>query len=309
MNKATNNNRKIINSYRPKVLSTIILALLAGLLSFSAYSSCTIPNPSKTATDFNKIITNLESYDTKPGDKNIYAEFISEIQQIHSHLNPEVDSNLKYVWVLSARYSYRKTRINPLAQDINGADINDGYDRMRLGISIARQATAKNLNKLESALTDEDIEHHGPIILFNGVNEDNEVLQDVLSKGEIKDYPKEKFYIFSLPEGEMHTGGQFIALKQQFEQGKIDLTNAKIAIVTHAYHWPRTGRYIGNKPGFDTLYQNGASVTAYLVDRQFYAPGVEAELKQEMLKLPGYIAKGFILPTICTGMQCNYGAR
>ncbi len=145
------------------------------------------------------------------------------------------------------------------------------------------------------------------MILFNGGPEDNEVLEKALADGEITDYPKEKFNIFSLPKEQVHTGGQFKTLQQQYEQSKVNLTNAKIAIVTHAYHWPRVGRYIGNKRNFDFLYRAGAFITAYLVDRNFQSPGVKNELIQEMQKMPQYIKKEFILPNICMDMKCNDG--
>ncbi|MCC8467364.1 MAG: hypothetical protein LN589_01245 [Rickettsia endosymbiont of Eriopis connexa] len=65
------------------------------------------------------------------------------------------------------------------------------------------------------------------------------LLKEALDKNEITDYPKENFYLFTLPENQTNTGGQFKTLYKEHEDGNIDLNNAEIAIVTNAYHFPR----------------------------------------------------------------------
>lgn len=67
-----------------------------------------------------------------------------------------------------------------------------------------------------------------------------------------------------------------------------------MAIITHAYHWPRVSRTFGAEEGFK-WFSSGTKLIAYLVDRKFEAPGAAMELQLEMLKLPGYVEKGFIL--------------
>ena len=175
-----------------------------------------------SVSSFNNIIVLLKSYELRNEDHKTQAQFISEINRIHLQVNPEVDANLNYVWILSGRYTYKQTNSGSAAQNANGVDVNDGYNRIRLGIKIARKATAKKLGKPEKSLTLEDIRNHGPMILFNGGPEDNEVLEKALAEGEITDYPKEKFNIFSLPKEQVHTGGQFKTLQQQYEQSKVN---------------------------------------------------------------------------------------
>lgn len=180
------------------------------------------------------------------------------------------------------------------AQNIGAEDKEDGYNRMRLGIDIAKQVAAKKLSKQVSDLTYNELKEYGPMILFNGGVEGNSLLQEDLDKNEIKDYPKENFYIFALPENQANTGGQFKTLYKEHEDGNIDLNNAKIAIITHAYHFPRVYRYSDNKPNFDFFFNHNTTPTIFLVDRKFETNGVDNELKQELLKLPSYIQKGFI---------------
>ncbi len=180
------------------------------------------------------------------------------------------------------------------AQNIGAIDKEDGYNRMRLGIEIAKEVAAKKLDKQMSNLTFEELKEYGPKILFNGGEYDNSLLKEALDKNIINDYPKENFYIFNLPKNQANTGGQFKTLYKEHEDSNIDLNNTEIAIVTHAYHFPRVYRYFDNKPNFDFFYNHNTKPIIFLVDRKFETIGVDNELKQELSKLPSYIDKGFI---------------
>ncbi|HJD56361.1 MAG TPA: hypothetical protein LFW21_07155 [Rickettsia endosymbiont of Pyrocoelia pectoralis] len=241
---------------------------------------------------FEQIITDLNNLEIT--NEQVRQNFISEIQNIYATENPEIDKNIKYVWVLSARHSYNKMPIISHAQNIGAVDKEDGYNRMKLGIDIAREVAAKKLGKQVSNLSNEELRKYGPIILFNDGAEGNNLLQEDLDKNEIKDYPKENFYIFALPENQANTRGQFKTLYKEHEDGNIDLNNAEIVIVTHAYHFPRVQRYFDDKPNFDFFYNHNTKPIIFLVDRKFETVGVDNELKQELSKLPSYIEKGFV---------------
>ncbi|HJD59385.1 MAG TPA: hypothetical protein LFW20_01725 [Rickettsia endosymbiont of Omalisus fontisbellaquei] len=266
-------------------ISVIIIGIVS-VLGFQNYQKFTQDK------HFEQIVTNLNSLEI--ADEQVHKSFISEIQNIYVTENPEIDKNIKYVWVLSARHSYNKMPINSDAQNIGAEDKEDGYNRVKLGIEIAKEVAAKRLDKQESSLTYEELQKYGPIILFNGGAYDNSLLKEALDKNEITDYPKESFYIFMLPENQTNTGGQFKTLYIEHEKGNIDLNNAEIAIVTHAYHFPRVNRYFDNKPDFDFFFNHNTKPIIFLVDRKFEAPGIYNDLKQELLKLPNYIEKGFI---------------
>ncbi|AAY61854.1 hypothetical protein RFEPED_1428 [Rickettsia felis str. Pedreira] len=270
------------------VAISIIIIGIVSVLGFQNYQ--------KYSQDkhFEQIILDLNNLEFDPANEKICKNFISEIQNIYTTENLEIDKNIKYVWVLSARHSYTKIPINSDAQNIGAADKEDGYNRMRLGIEIAREVAAKKLDKQISTLTSEELKKYEPIILFNGGAYDNSLLKEALDKNIITDYPKENFYIFTLPEGQVNTGGQFKTLYKEHEHGNIDLSNAEIAIVTHAYHFPRVNRYFDNKPNFDFFFTHNTKPMIFLVDRKFEASGVDNELKQELIKLPSYIEKGFI---------------
>jgi hypothetical protein len=268
-------------------ISIIIIAVVS-FLGFQNYQ--------KFAQDkhFEQIITDLNNLEFDPANEKIRKNFISEIQNIYVTENPEIDKNIKYVWVLSARHSYTKMLINSDAQNADAIDKEGGYNRMRLGIEIAREVAAKKLDKQESNLTPEELQKYGPVILFNGGAYDNSLLKEALDKNEITDYPKENFYLFTLSENQTNTGGQFKTLYKEHEDGNIDLNNAEIAIVTNAYHFPRVNRYFDNKPNFDFFFNHNTKPIIFLVDRKFEAPAIYNDLKQELLKLPSYIEKGFV---------------
>ncbi|MCX4083468.1 palindromic element RPE1 domain-containing protein [Rickettsia hoogstraalii] len=92
------------------------------------------------------------------------------------------------------------------------------------------------------------------------------------------------------------TGSTYkLPLEVEFQKkSNIDLNNAEIAIITHAYHFPRVNRYFDNKPNFDFFFIHNTKPIIFLVDRKFEASGVDNELKQELIKLPIYIEKGFV---------------
>lgn len=261
-------------------ISVIIIAIVS-VLGFQHYQKITQDR------HFEQIITDLNNLEVN--NEQVRKSFISEIQNIYATENPEIDKNIKYVWVLSARHSYNKMPIISHTQNIGAVDKEDGYNRMRLGIEIAREVAAKKLDKQMSNLTFEELKEYGPKILFNGGEYDNSLLKEALDKNIINDYPKENFYIFNLPKNQANTGGQFKTLYKEHEDGNIDLNNTEIAIVTHAYHFPRVYRYFDNKPNFDFFYNHNTKPMIFLVDRKFEANGVDNELKQELSKLPSYM--------------------
>ncbi|HJD58060.1 MAG TPA: hypothetical protein LFV92_02405 [Rickettsia endosymbiont of Ceroptres masudai] len=65
---------------------------------------------------FEQIISNLNNLEFDHANEKIRKNFISAIQNIYTIENPEIDKNIKYVWVLAARYSYTKIPINSDAQ-------------------------------------------------------------------------------------------------------------------------------------------------------------------------------------------------
>lgn len=83
---------------------------------------------------------------------------------------------------------------------------------------------------------------------------------------------------------EESTRGQFMSLKEHFLH-----CNASVAIITHAYHFPRVARMIGSK-----WHPFGAKtkIFFYLVDRNLSAPGIIEDIQGEIERIPQYIMKG-----------------
>ncbi|XVN44463.1 MAG: hypothetical protein RCG16_03260 [Rickettsia hoogstraalii] len=91
---------------------SIFIIVIVSVLGFQNYQ--------KFAQDkhFEQIISNLNNLEFDPANEKIRKSFISEIQNIYTTENPEIDKNIKYVWVLSARHSYTKIPINSDAQNM-----------------------------------------------------------------------------------------------------------------------------------------------------------------------------------------------
>ncbi|ABV84624.1 hypothetical protein RMA_0369 [Rickettsia massiliae MTU5] len=126
---------------------SIFIIAIASVLGFQSYQKFTQDK------HFEQVITDLNNLEFDPANEKIRKNFISEIQNIYVTANPEIDKNIKYVWALSARHSYTKIPINSDTQNIRAADKEDGYNRMRLGIEIAREVAAKKLDKQISLQT------------------------------------------------------------------------------------------------------------------------------------------------------------
>jgi hypothetical protein len=203
-------------------------------------------------------------------------EYMSELTDLHKSENKPVNPSIEYVFVLSARGSYLKDPVVGL--DIK--DLEDDYNRIELGIKIAQVVVGDRLEKSE--VTQEDIEKHGPIIIYNGKSNQNEDLTQALENGILSHYPKDKFHIMAIKEES--TRGQFKNLKEDFP-----ISNASVAIITHAYHYPRVARMIGSQ--WHPFGEN-TKVHFYLVDRELKAPGILEDIQGEIVRIPQYIEKG-----------------
>jgi hypothetical protein len=237
-------------------------------------------------------IETLSNSDEKA--KVLRHKFINEIKNIALHENPTVKADINYVFVLSGRGSYLKNAVdNP---HIN--DKEDDYQRMRLGIEIARKITALKASKRK--ISNDDIIRHGPIIIYNGRPKHNQDLKVALfEKNLITDYPASKFLILDLPHDQLNSKGHFISLAQN-----VDLNNKHIAIVTSAFHFPRIGRMLSENEPFNYFGKN-VTIYAYLYDRAFKAPGILVDIYDEAQKIPTYVAKGDLMEDIYADIIFN----
>ena len=214
-------------------------------------------------------------------DSSFLEIYLQEIEIVSKQENKEINPHIEYIFVLSGRSSYLKKPVDSPAIK----DSEDDYNRMELGIKIARTIVASRLKKpTGDKLDKEDLVKYGPQIIYNGTTKQNETLKSALKQGILAHYPEEKFRILDLESGEENTRGQFKSLKEHSP-----LSNTSVAIVTHAYHFPRVARMVGGKwhPfGLNT------KIHFYLVDRQLQAPGVKEDMVGEVQRLPRYIKQG-----------------
>ncbi len=202
-----------------------------------------------------------------------------EMLQLANSQDPEPDSDIGYLFVLSASNSY-------LRKEIKSVDLNDDYDRMNLAVKIA-----KKIASLKENIENEQI--YGPKIVYNGCQSQNNDLSEALDE-DLVGYPKNKFVLLDLPLDEINTKGQFISIKQDLSLED----NASIGIITHAYHYPRVSRMLGKNAPLNPFGKT-VKISAFLVDREFSSPGIEEKREAEIRKIPIYVDKGDLSKNPC----------
>ncbi len=158
-----------------------------------------------------------------------------------------IDPDIGLVHVLSARCTILQGNPGNLPEPY---DALDDYIRFLKGIEIAKKIAAKRLGISAEKLSQEQCIIP---ILYNGLDIHNEHLKKAIKKGMIA-YPANKIIISKLDPRFQHTGGQMASLSDVFDEGcvkghqgdeDIDLAKVnRIAIVTSAYHAPRTARTV-----------------------------------------------------------------
>ena len=221
-------------------------------------------------------LENILAHVSRADNSALAKDYCNEIRGLYAKKNEPVDPSIQYVFVLSGRSSYLKKPVD--GPDVK--DLEDDYNRIELAIETAKGVVRTCLNKSE--ITQEEVQQYGPTIIYNGRREHNKDLEKALNDGTLSHYPKDKFRILEI--GEASTRGQFISLKQD-----LPLSHTSVAIITHAYHFPRVGRMIGSKwhP-----FGDETKVFFYLVDRDFKAPGSCEDIMGEVGRISRYIDNG-----------------
>lgn len=150
----------------------------------------------------------------------------------HSEI-PSPKENWDLIWVLSG------PERSPIETPEPGKR-NENKDRLETAFKIAREVTALRIGKNKKDITKDEVASFSPDIYFNGADEENDVLRDLLRGDFLRnyDFPAEKI-IISPNLGLKHTGDQFEKMEENVLVGK-----RKTVIVTSAYHLPRVKRYL-----------------------------------------------------------------
>lgn len=211
----------------------------------------------------------------------IKASIENEMKALKNSQDPQPDPNIGYLFVLSASNSYLRKVVQ-----IKESDIDDDYNWMTLAIKTAKKIVALKANVHLSAVNRQLETDFGPKIIYNGSISQNNDLKEALDR-DLIDYPKEKFVILDLPQDQINTKGQFISIKQ----GMCVEPHASAGIVSHAYHYPRFSRMLGEDAPLNP-FEKTVKVSAFLVDRHFASPGIDEKVHAEIQKIPTYIEKG-----------------
>lgn len=171
------------------------------------------------------------------------------LREFKYYENPPVSSDTDIVWVVSGHDAFDGTpATSTYSEQYLGQDYK-GEDRQRIlkGVELVQTITAERLNKDFSAVTQEDIQSHGPLFFYNGVFVQNETLRNAT----LSDFPlpKNRVLISEITPHRDPTPQQ-ANTKTQFEKFPHDLleklvaTGAKMAIVSHSYHMSRIRRQV-----------------------------------------------------------------
>jgi hypothetical protein len=148
------------------------------------------------------------------------------------------------VWVFSGPGTYDE----PLSP--GEKDYMCWMDRQRIlsGITIVRRITAKRAKKKLNQIRREDVRRLGPLFIYNGTPEENNSLQNAL-KRPLFPLPAEKVVIVK----SIRKDKKGLPITNTLEQvesfpkeliGKGKPISHAIAIVSHAFHFPRILRYL-----------------------------------------------------------------
>lgn len=169
--------------------------------------------------------------------KSLKKEILEEMKEFAYEKAPEAQEDWDLIWVLSGpqvdikRESTKEVR-------------NESRERLETGFKVAREVTAKRTGKDIKDLTIEDILQNSPGVYYNGTDEGNDILRQIIEEGILEErygFPKEKIMVS--PNLKIkHTGHQFESFPEEFVS-----ESRKIVLVTDIYHLPRTKRYFDEK--------------------------------------------------------------
>ncbi|MDP3883026.1 MAG: hypothetical protein Q8Q48_03140 [Candidatus Staskawiczbacteria bacterium] len=168
-----------------------------------------------------------------PEEREERKEILTEMKEIAHSESPSPKEDWDLIWVLSGP---EKSPADAPGQGKR----NENKDRLETAFKIAKAVVALRLGREKEDITQKEIASFGPDVYFNGLDDQNDALRDLIEKGFLEnyDFPKEKF-IISANLGLKHTGDQFEKIEESVLAGK-----RKIAIVSSLYHLPRIRRYV-----------------------------------------------------------------
>jgi len=151
---------------------------------------------------------------------------------LNGELVAQVDWDL--VWVISGP----EIGITDEAEDKKQ---NQTKERLEKGFELIKEITAKRIGKEVSHTTIDDIRQSGPLLYYNGSNDQNNALRESINSGVIVEkygIPAEKMRVTENTTIE-NTAEQF----EDFPRD-LQMQSRKIILVSSLYHCPRIAKYI-----------------------------------------------------------------
>jgi hypothetical protein len=223
----------------------------------------------------NKAISNIENLNI---DAKIKSDFIHEIKHIFKNFNSKKELDIDYILVLPGRNSYLKVAI----EETKIKDLEDDYNRVNYAINLAKDIAASKKKISINQLNIEDLKIYGPPIIYSGTKEHNFAIKFSFGNKLINDFPADKFILFNANYNPIEDKAYLQSIKNE-----INLSNKKVAIITHAYSLPRIARMLDNEPPYDFMGKN-SKIIFFVVDQKFNSPGALENLINEATKIDLY---------------------
>ena len=170
-----------------------------------------------------------------------------EINKLRRKDNPQqLNKNFDAVWVFSGPGTIKQ----PLKESDVPTRVWMDRDRILYGAELIAKITAKRLQKKYTRVTSSDIKKSGPFLIYNGIRIENVHLRETLQYcSNLLPLPYQKVYIIDEVVGK---NGIFYPIRNTLDQIKsfptalinYGVIKKRIAIVSHAEHFPRILRYI-----------------------------------------------------------------
>jgi hypothetical protein len=158
-------------------------------------------------------------------------------------------------------------------------------EKVEAGIEIVKQITALRMGKEVDEVTKTDIATHGPILFYNGEEEGQGSYhqnEDLRKWMEDPDFPLPKEGVVVKTLEEIYTPSQVKSLAEYLQ---LNSGIKKIAVVTHAPHSRRMGRYLKRH---QELFQDIEFEEACVPERDVPVGAVFGEIK----RIEAYAIKG-----------------
>jgi hypothetical protein len=210
-------------------------------------------------------------------------QIINELRYL-SNFTPSISPQINTVLILSGRYTCLGNFAMPNGD--NNGNRSDDYERIKLGIKIAKNIIEKRTCRSFAELSKNEIKDLGPRLVYNGTKQQNIDFKALLEKNTLfHNYPTDKFEIIDLGQHEkIGTKGQLLNLKDS-----ATIKGLAVAIVTHVQHFPRLVRMLST---YLNPFSKDVVLSAFLVNQDIDEEIFKNEVLGEIKRIIDYSKTG-----------------